>query len=739
MFGRSLAAVLLVLASLWLPARGVAQTQGGVELVQASLIAQPTEPGAAPSAKVRVGLRLVMAKDWHTYWKNSGDYGLPTEVEWKLPAGWSAGPLLWPLPHRITAGDIVTFGYDDEVLLQTDLTAPSAAEVTQAALQSIVAKASWLVCKESCIPGDAEVTLANAARGPDAALSALFAKYTAQLPRNYDAAAAGFTVARTLDDKGITLQVRGLAPTSVQKVDFYPVPNDAEVSLVAPKIEPTADGFRIRIDFGQPTKKGAGVTGVLAFERGGKREGWEFSAADLGGTKVAQSGAPAASAGTSGTSGSSSGGGQTPPAESGVLYYLLLGFLGGLILNAMPCVLPVLSLKILSFLGQAGEDPRTVFRLGLAYSAGVLTWFMSIAVLMIGFGLAYGEQFGQPAFMIGITVVIFVFALSLLGVFEFTLPGGLQNKAAEASQGSGYLGAFSQGLLATVLGASCTAPLLGAAVGFASGKPAALVLAMFAMVSLGMAAPVLLLCAFPAWLRLLPRPGTWMEHFRQGAGFILLATIVYYLYVIGAQKGPNGIVWTAALLVVVAIACWIYGTFLTPSSARATQRRAWAALVLVLGAGGWFTIGQIREAEARPSELATKDGIPWEKYSAARVEAAVAAGTPVFVDFTADWCVNCKFNEKTVLETEAVRGALKEKGFLALKGDWTRSDPEITKVLRKYQRAGVPLYLVYGGGKTEPQVLPELLTRQIVLDALNVAAPAKSQKVALADGSAGGR
>ncbi|MBS0661427.1 MAG: thioredoxin family protein [Verrucomicrobia bacterium] len=734
MFGRFLA----LLAAAFLVAPLSAQMQGGVELVQASLVAQPTEPGAA-SNQVRVGVKLVMAKDWHTYWKNSGDYGLPTEVEWKLPEGWKAGPLLWPLPHRITAGDIVTFGYDDEVVLLTDLTAPSTAAVTEAALRQVGAKVAWLVCKESCIPGDAEVTLTNPGRGPDAALTALFAKFAAQLPRAYEPAAAGFTVARTLDDKGLTLTVRGLSASVVQKADFYPLPNDSEVSLVAPKLESTADGYRIRIEFGQPTKKGAGVTGVLAFDRGGRREGWEFSARDLGGSGTAGA-TPAAGTGSVANATAGSGGGQTPPtADGSLLYYLLLGFLGGLILNAMPCVLPVLSLKILSFLGQAGEEPKKVFRLGLAYSAGVFVWFLSIALLMILFGLAYGEQFGQPAFMVGITVIIFVFALSLLGVFEFTLPGSLQNKAAEASQGSGYLGAFSQGLLATVLGASCTAPLLGAAVGFASGKPAALVLAMFAMVSLGMAAPVLLLCAFPAWMRLLPRPGTWMEHFRQGSGFVLLATIVYYLYVIGAQKGPNGIVWTAALLVVVAIACWIYGTFLTPSSPAATQRRAWVALVLVLAGGGWFTLGQIRAAEARPSELAEKGGIPWEKYSSARVEAAVAAGTPVFVDFTADWCVNCKFNEKTVLETEAVRGALREKGFLALKGDWTRSDPEITKVLRRYQRAGVPLYLVYAGGKAEPQVLPELLTKQIVLDALNAAAPAKSQKVALADGPAGGR
>lgn len=728
--GRFLA--LLAAAFLLTPVQ--AQPKSGSDLVRATLLAQPAEAAAKADGRIRVGVRLVMEKDWHTYWQNSGDYGLPTEIEWKLPEGWTAGPIQWPLPHRITAGDIVTFGYDDEVLLMVDLTPKGS--VDEAALKQVSAKVSWLVCKESCIPGDAELTLSNPARGADAATTTLFAKYAAQLPKDFGAS-AGFTIARAMDAKGLTFTVRNLPPASAQKLDFYPLPNDPDTSLVAPKIEPTADGFRIRVDFGQPTKKGDGVTGVLAFERGGKREGWTLARKDF----VAAGETAPTTTGGGGQKVAGGGSGETPPAQGGLLSFLLLGFLGGLILNAMPCVLPVLSLKILSFMQQAGEDPRQVFRLGLAYSAGVFVWFMSIALLMILFGLAYGEQFGKPAFMIGVTVVIFVFALSLLGVFEFTLPGGLQNKAAEASQGSGYLGAFSQGVLATVLGASCTAPLLGAAVGFAADKPAYVVLGMFVMVSLGMAAPVLLLCAFPAWMRILPRPGTWMEHFRQGAGFVLLATIVYYLYVIGAQKGPNGIVWTVGLLVVVAIACWIYGTFLTPCSPAATQRRAWVALAVVLLGGSWFTIGQIREAEARPSELAEKGGIPWEKYSAARVESAIAAGTPVFVDFTADWCVNCKFNEKTVLETEAVRGALKEKGFLALKGDWTRSDPEITKVLRKHQRAGVPLYLVYTGGKAEPQVLPELLTRQIVLDALNAAAPGKSQKaVALAEGSpAGGR
>lgn len=725
--GRLLA---LLLASLLALTAG-AQTQGGVELVKASILAEPSTKSDGP---VRVGVRLAMAKDWHTYWQNSGDYGLPTEIEWKLPAGWKAGPIQWPLPHRITAGDIVTFGYDDEVILLVDLT--PAGPVTAEALGQVGAKVSWLVCKESCIPGDADLTLSNPARAADAELSALFARFAAQVPRDFGPA-AGFTVARALDRKGQTLTVKGLAPAKVQKLDFYPIPGDPEVSLVAPKIEPTTDGFRIRVDYGQPTKKGEGVTGVLAFERAGKREGWTISGRDF---VTATGTAPGNGSGNAtGNTASNSPGGETPPS-GGLLNFLLLGFLGGLILNAMPCVLPVLSLKILSFLQQAGEEPKKVFRLGLAYSAGVFVWFLGLALLMIVFGLAYGEQFGKPAFMIGVTVVIFVFALSLLGVFEFTLPGNLQNKAAEASQGSGYFGAFSQGMLATVLGASCTAPLLGAAVGFAADKPAIVVLAMFAMVSLGMAAPVLLLCAFPAWMRLLPRPGTWMEHFKQGAGFVLLATIVYYLYVVGAQKGPNGIVWTVGLLVVVAVGCWIYGTFLTPGSSAATQRKAWVALLLVLAGGSWFTVARIAETEARPSELAEKGGIPWEKYTAARLDAAIAARTPVFIDFTADWCVNCKFNEKTVLETDAVRAALKDKGFLALKGDWTRSDPEITKVLRKHQRAGVPLYLVFAPGKAEPQVLPELLTRQIVLDALNAAAPAKSEKaVALADGPAGGR
>ncbi|OAI41858.1 hypothetical protein AYO41_05120 [Verrucomicrobia bacterium SCGC AG-212-E04] len=341
--------------------------------------------------------------------------------------------------------------------------------------------------------------------------------------------------------------------------------------------------------------------------------------------------------------------------------------------------------------------------------------------------------------------MVFVFALNLLGVFEIILPGEVHNKLAGATTREGYGGAYFQGLLATVLATSCTAPLLGAALGFALSQPGPIVVLMFAAVALGMASPVLLLTARPGWMKYLPRPGAWMERVKQITGFVLLATVLWLLWIVGQMRGVDAIIWCGALLLGLAVAAWLFGAFVTPVSAPATRRNALVVIALLLLAVGFVTIREIAGTDKAvgPISAVSTDpqAIAWEKFSPARLDSAVADGKPVFIDFTADWCVNCKFNERTVLESDAVRAALRGRGFLALKGDWTRNDPDITRMLKKFQRAGVPLYLVYPAGGGAPQVLPELLTKQIVLDALQSAAPGKSdsQKITLADRPADAR
>lgn len=711
----------------------LAQTHQGEELVQASLVADTTT--IAPGRPFTVGLRLRMAKEWHTYWRYSGDFGLPTEIQWELPAGFKAGKIQWPLPERqVTGGDIITFGYGGEVLLMTEITPPANLPAGPVTLQ---AKASWLVCKESCVPGDADlkITLPVSPGGTELANAELFAKYRAELPRTFDPA-AGFVVTRTIAPKEVVFEFTGLQPGEAKALDFYPLPPDASVVIGDPVVERSASSARVRIPVQSESAATPQLTGVVAFDRANHRQGWEIPVAALAPPRVAA--AITASAA------------QSQPPAGGLFYFLWLGFLGGLILNVMPCVLPVLSLKIFSFIQQAGEAPRRVFRLGLTYCAGIFTWFLGLAILLValraaGNEVGYAVQFQNPFFIVGLCAVVFVFALNLLGVFEIILPGEVQNKLAGATSREGYGGAYFQGLLATVLATSCTAPLLGAALGFALSQPGPVVLLMFAAVALGMASPVLLLTTQPGWMKYLPRPGAWMERVKQVTGFVLLATVLWLLWIVGQMRGVDAIIWCSALLLGLAVAAWLFGSFVTPVSAPATRRNALLAIAVIVLSVGFITIREIGASEKAVGPISAistdPQAIAWEKFTPARLDGAVAEGRPVFIDFTADWCVNCKFNERTVLETDPVRAALRERGFLALKGDWTRNDPDITRMLKKFQRAGVPLYLVYPAGGGTPQVLPELLTRQIVLDALQAAAPTRpdSKKITLADRPADAR
>jgi thiol:disulfide interchange protein len=354
-------------------------------------------------------------------------------------------------------------------------------------------------------------------------------------------------------------------------------------------------------------------------------------------------------------------------------------------------------------------------------------------------------QFQNPFFIVGLCAVVFVFSLNLLGVFEIILPGQVQNKLAGATSREGYGGAFFQGLLATVLATSCTAPLLGAALGFALSQPGPIVLLMFGAVAFGMATPVLLLTANPGWMKYLPRPGGWMERVKQITGFVLLGTVLWLLWIVGQMRGVDAIIWCGGLLLGLAIAAWLFGAFVTPVSAPKTRRRALVAIAVILAAVGVLTVRQISHTEKAPEAIAGAplegNAIAWEKFTPARLDTALAEGRPIFIDFTADWCVNCKFNERTVLDSDDVRASLKTRGFLALKGDWTRNDPDITRMLKKFQRAGVPLYLVYPAGGGTPQVLPELLTKQIVLGALATATATKNEspKMTRAENPAGAR
>jgi thiol:disulfide interchange protein DsbD len=389
----------------------------------------------------------------------------------------------------------------------------------------------------------------------------------------------------------------------------------------------------------------------------------------------------------------------------------------------MPCVLPVISLKIFGFVQQAGQSRQKIFRSGIAFTIGIFAWFIALAVLLIalkgaGRDVTWGGfQFTNPYFVLVLSVIVLVFALNLFGVFEVSLPQSVTQGLLSTSERKDQLGSFFQGVFATVLATPCTAPFLGTALGFAFTQSAAIILAMFVAIAAGMSAPYLLLSAQPAWLRFLPRPGPWMVHVKQFMGFLLLATLLFLLYVLGAQRGLEGAIWASCFLLVISVACWMKGAFVVPT-ATALKRNVVRMLMLLLliGSGVYFIGNKFQSAKIASADSLTHGD--WQPFTPERLQSELEQGRTVFVDFTAAWCLTCKFNEASVLEAQDVREAFQRHGVVKMKADWTNGDPVITKLLQQFGRPGVPLYVLYPSKNEEPIVFPEVLTKGMVLEKL---------------------
>ena len=683
-----------ILAFVFLAAQACAQIHEGQRLVEASLVADTS--AIVPGQPFRVGLHLRMAPGWHTYWENPGDAGLASSFDLELPEGFIAGPIEWPLPKRIVEpGDIEVFAYKGETLLVRTVTPPPEINGAEVVLR---ATAKWLVCEATCIPGKAavELTLPMAASATQDNLR-LFDKFTAQLP---SAMPPPFGVSWTATPTGWNLSLSGI--TGGKRAEFFPFA-DGKVSVGRTSPRDIVAGAA---DLPIPVANSVPVKGVVVIDDGnGARRGW-----------ILDSGAAPAS-------------GPPPAQRSGLWTYLFFGFLGGFILNLMPCVLPVISLKIFGFMRQAGDSRGNILKHGLAFVAGIFTWFLALAAVIIvlkgaGHEVTWAFQFQNPWFNFVIGAVVFVFALNLFGVFEIVLPGRAAQGIAEAGSHGGLAGSFTQGILATLLATPCTAPFLGTALGFAFSQPAAVIAAMFVAIAAGMGFPYLLLAAKPGWMKFLPKPGAWMERLKQFMGFPLAATLLWLLYIIGQQRGTEAVIWAFAAYLFLGLAAWLYGAFLGPLSPPRTKAFAWAGIILALAAGpGYFGGNLFARAAASPpagrEAALPQDGIPWVPYSAEALEKLLAENTPVFLDFTADWCLTCKFNERTAINTPSVGAAFERLGIVPMKADWTNSNPEITRKLAEFDRVGVPFYLFYPRGRAnDPVVLPELLTEQIVLRAI---------------------
>jgi thiol:disulfide interchange protein DsbD len=697
-------AVALGLAS---TAAGAADAYSAGPMVRAELVSELA--GIEPGARFWVGLRQRIAPGWHTYWINPGDSGEPATIEWTLPAGFTAGDIVWPHPERIPAGPAMSFGYSGEVVLLTEITAPSGlAPGSRVALR---ARASWLVCEKICIPEEARVELTlpvvGARPAPDPRGAALIAQARAAVP-----APSPWPASFRVGPEGIRLSVaaRGLMRDRIADVWFFPARWGVVDNAAPQEVEVGDEGIAMRLVRGPlPETPAQALDGVLVvterLDGRTARHAFTIQAAPAG----AAAGAPAA--GARGLS---------------LLEAVALALAGGIVLNLMPCVLPVLSVKALALVEHAGGDARTLRRHGAAYTAGVLACFGIVAGALLalragGEQIGWGFQLQSPLFVTLLAFVLFALALSLSGVV--LIGGSLAGAGHALARRPGYAGSFFTGALATVAATPCTAPFMGGAIGFAVTQPWTTALVVFQALGLGLALPYLGLTLVPAWRRLLPRPGAWMERLKQLLAFPLYASVAWLVWVVSQQAGPEGVAVALGGLLLIGFAAWLYEA---SRGARPRWRQAAVAGVglAVLGAVGLGAVsGGASPSSARATGGAAAGGMSAEAFSPRRLAELRAQGTPVFVNFTAAWCITCLVNERVALRSPEVAAVFARKGVVYLKADWTNRDAQIAEVLASFGRNGVPLYVLYppattGGAAGEPTVLPQILSEGTIIDAI---------------------
>ncbi len=672
------------------------------ELVAAQTSIQPGQP-------FRVALKLDHDEHWHSYWINAGT-GYPTSLRWKLPEGFTAGPIIWPTPHVVkdTHGNTTGHGYEGTVFLFVDIMPPT----TLAAGQDVTlrATADWLMCSEVCMPGraDLELTLAvrNETPAPNMTVARLFNNAAAELPHPL----AGWQVSARRAAGGFTVQLTPPAGTTHRPQDLHLFDTAGLVDFAAPQPVTEENGryvFTLKAAADAPADA-TRLAGLIS-----SANGWGPTIVSHGATFDVEFGAAAVAATPSAQPSTLN---PQPTAAGGLAVTLFLALLGGLVLNLMPCVFPVLGIKILGFVNQAGHDRAKVIGHGLIYTLGVLLsfWILAGAILALrasGQQIGWGAQLQSAGFVFGMAAFLLVFALNLSGLFEIGLAATAVGGRLQTQQG--YAGSFFSGILAVLVSTPCSAPFLAPALGaaFSPAFSAGESMLIFTAIALGLSAPYLVLSLFPVAVKLLPRPGAWMETFKQFMAFPLYATVGALLWVLAAQTKDNDYALLFILfgLVLVALAAWVYGRYARPAG------RLVAALVVVGGLWvGW-----------PPAEAARTPGggyaVKWEHWSPEALAAARAAGRTVYVDFTARWCATCQTNKAAVFSSREVLAELAKRNVLLLKADWTSRDPAITEELAKWNRSAVPFNLIYAGN-AEPVILPELLTPGAVLDGLAHAA-----------------
>jgi len=676
------------------------------EGIEVELVAEVTS--VQPGVPFRVGLRLAPEPGWKTYWRNPGGAGLSTRLDWTLPAKVAAGPLQWPAPEAFDALGMLSLGYAGEVLLPTRLTPVE--ELLPGGVVTLRAQANWLACSDVCIPGRATFDLALPVTAepphPDPQWRDLFARNTAQIPGSLPRTAATFVL---VDGR---LQLDLVASTSLfaesRTARFYPLEKRV-MALGKPQLV-RIEAQRLHLDLPahrKLTEPPDRLDGVLLVTTASGEQAYEISAT-----------APSPSAAVWSSDGLAA---AVASEQGGLVQMLLLALAGGLLLNLMPCVFPVLTLKAINLLECVKVSHHAQRLHGLAYTAGVVLFFVLVAgVLQLlkttGQSVGWGFQLQAPWFVAVLVYLLFVLGLGFSGLLE--IGGRFMGLGETLAKRGGYLGSFFTGALAAVVASPCTAPFMGTAIAYALLQPALHSLLVFVALGTGMALPFLVLAFVPQFARLLPRPGPWMHVFRQAMAFPLYLTAIWLLWVLGRQTDITAVSLVLGGMLLIVFAIWVRHLDLRGAS-RWRRVNAAVALGAVVVAFALLSAPALRPDAVDQARAAAAPEDPfWTTYNRRRFDDLRATGRPVFINITADWCISCIANERVALSLPTVRAAFRDKGIVAMKGDWSRGDPELTAILESFGRTGVPLYVLYPAGQRAPRLLPQWLTPMNVLEAL---------------------
>ncbi len=676
-----------------------------VQLVAESRSIQPGRP-------FWVGLHLAPDPHWKTYWRNPGDSGLATELNWRLPEGWRAGELLWPYPRRFQVQGVVSYGYPGETVLLTQIT--PAVDLSPETAMTLTAMASWLVCNDVCIPGGAELslTLPVLDRPPDPSpWTEVMDRARADLPRQARDWTVGFDVRDGHFLMAVQASDEAFAP--VREAEFFPFSREAVA-------QGGSQQWRLsprRLDLSQVLLKKIAapperIEGVLVL-RGVDRTAYRIEALPSAQVGLKLAGPRLAGPRLAGPRLA----GPRASDGAGLAYILVLALGGGVLLNLMPCVFPVLSLKAVGLLESIHVSHHAQRMHGIAYTLGVLVFFCAVAAVLIllkagGASVGWGFQLQIPWFVALLAYLLFLLSLSFAGLLEFG--GRFMGVGESLTHRGGYLGSFFTGALAAVVASPCTAPFMGTAIAYAVTQSPTHAMAVFLALGLGMALPFLVVAFVPALARVLPRPGPWMNVFKQVLAFPLYLTVIWLLWVLGRQTDVSGMAVALLGMVLLLFAVWLRHVKPPPQGKWKTVNIGLATLAAV-------TAFVLLAAPSLDSRVTHGNGGKefWQRYSPERLAELRAEGRPVFLNVTADWCISCIANERVALSFPAVRQAFRDNGVVPLKADWTNRDPEVSRVLEAFGRGGVPLYVLYPPGvEGEPEMLPQWLTPITVTGAL---------------------